>query len=114
LSRRDLLGDAIARAREGIAVCRSQARMAADYLGELKDVPGFAAQYLVDGKAPEQGARLAFPRLADTLDHLAHSGFDDFYRGDVAAEIAADLERAGAPVTRADLDKHEARLVRPL
>ena len=25
------------------------------------------------------------PRLADTLDQLAHAGFDDFYRGDVAA-----------------------------
>ena len=32
------------------------------------------------------------PRLADTLAHLAHAGLDDFYRGDVAREIAADLD----------------------
>ena len=54
------------------------------------------------------------PRLADTLDQLAHAGFDDFYRGDVAAEIAADLEAVGSPVTRDDLRRHEARLREPL
>ena len=41
-------------------------------------------------------------RLADTLDQLAQAGFQDFYRGDVAIGIAADLERIGSPVTRRD------------
>ena len=70
---------------------------------ELKAVPGFAAHFLVDGKPPEAGRVLVQERLADTLDQLAHAGFDDFYRGDIAVEIAADLEEAQAPVTRADL-----------
>ncbi len=39
---------------------------------------------------------------------------DDFYRGDVGREIAADLERIGSPVTRADLEKYEARIAEPL
>ena len=34
------------------------------------------------------------------------AGLDDFYRGDVGREIAADLERIGSPVTRADLEKY--------
>ena len=38
----------------------------------------------------------------------------DFYRGDVGREIAADLERIGSPVTRADLEKYEARIAEPL
>ncbi len=38
----------------------------------------------------------------------------DFYRGDVGREIAADLERIGSPVTRADLEKYEARIAEPM
>jgi hypothetical protein len=38
--------------------------------------------------------------LAATLEQLGHAGLDDFYRGDVGREVAADLERAGSPVTR--------------
>ena len=47
--------------------------------------------------------------LAATLDQLAHAGLDDFYRGDVGREIAADLERIGSPVTRADLERYRAQ-----
>ena len=114
LDRRDLLADAIGRAREGTNVTRSQSRMTAKNLEILSPVFGFAEHFLIDGKPPEAGARLVQARLADTLDHLARAGFADFYKGDVAAEIAADLEEAGAPVTRADLAGHEARLVAPL
>jgi gamma-glutamyltranspeptidase len=54
------------------------------------------------------------PALAATLDQLAHAGLDDFYRGDVGREIAADLERIGSPVTRADLVRYQARVAEPL
>ena len=114
LSRRDLLGDAIRFAREGVAVSPSWWRKTAANVETLKDVPGFAAHFLADGKAPEIGTIWRQPRLADTLDQLAHAGFGDFYRGDVAAEIAADLEAVGSPVTRDDLRRHEARLRAPL
>ena len=43
--------------------------------------------------------------FADTLEQLTHAGLDDFYRGDVGREIAADLERIGSPVTRDDLEQ---------
>ena len=35
-------------------------------------------------------------------------------RGDVGREIAADLERIGSPVTRADLERYEAKVAEPL
>ncbi len=114
LSRRDLLGDAIRHAREGVPVSPSWWRKTVGNVETLKDVPGFAAHFLADGKAPEIGTNWRQPRLADTLDRLAHAGFGDFYRGDVAAEIAADLEEVGSPVTRDDLRRHEARLREPL
>ena len=52
--------------------------------------------------------------MAQTLGQLAHAGLDDFYRGDVAREIAGDLERIGAPVTRADLKAYRAVWREPL
>jgi oxamate amidohydrolase len=109
-----LLGSAIGHARDGYAVSRSQARLSAEKLAELKDVPGFAAVFLPDGKPPREGATLRQSALAATLEQLAHAGLDDFYRGDVGREIAADLERIGSPVTRADLMACRAVLAEPL
>ncbi len=109
-----LLAGAIKHAREGYTVRRSQARLTAEKLDELKDVPGFATTFLVDGKPPEEGATLRQSALAATLDHLAHAGLDDFYRGDVGREIATDLERNGCPVTRADLEQYRAIVDTPL
>jgi gamma-glutamyltranspeptidase/glutathione hydrolase len=111
---RDLLADAIRFAKDGIAVSPSQFRMTEKNGKDLAGLPGFAETFLVGGKTPAIGAKMAFPRLADTLDALAHAGFADFYRGDVAAEIGADLAALGAAVARADLAVHQARLVEPL
>lgn len=114
MSRRDLLADAIRRSREGIVVSRSQSEMAARNRDGSPWPAGFGDTFLVDGKAPEIGSLMKLERLSDTLDHLAHAGYDDFYRGDVAATVAADLESVGSPVTRADLADHQARLATPL
>src|SRR5713226_2598350 len=110
----DLLAPAIVHANEGTLVTRSQARFTAEKLAELKDVPGFAQTFLLDGKPPDAGATLKQPALAATLDHLVHAGLDDFYRGDVGREIAGDLDRVGSPVTRADLERCRATLAAPL
>jgi oxamate amidohydrolase len=110
----DLLAPAIAHAREGTIVTRSQARFTAEKLAELKDVPGFAPTFLLDGKPPQAGATLKQAALAATLDHVAHAGLDDFYRGDVGREIAGDLDRVGSPLARADLESCRATLAEPL
>jgi oxamate amidohydrolase len=109
-----LLEAAIRHARDGYKVTASQARLTAEKLDELADVPGFAATFLVDGKPPAAGGVLRQPALAASLDHLANVGLDDFYRGDVGREIAADLARIGSPITRADLEAVRAGLTEPL
>jgi gamma-glutamyltranspeptidase/glutathione hydrolase len=109
-----LLGAAIRRAREGYVVTRSQARLTTEHLAELKDAPGFARTFLADGKPPDAGTTLRQAALAATLEQLAHAGLDDFYRGDVGHELAADLERIGSPVTRADITQYRANLAEPL
>jgi len=109
-----LLAPAIRQAREGYTVTRSQARLTAEKLAECRDAPGFAQTFLIDGKPPAEGATLKQAALAATLDHLANAGLADFYRGDVGREIAADLARIGSPVTRADLERYEAKVAEPL
>ena len=109
-----LLGHAIRHAGDGYTVTRSQARLTTEKLAELANMPGFASTFLVDGKPPAAGTTLRQSALAATLDHLARVGLDDFYRGDIGREIAADLERIGSPVTRADLAACRATLAEPL
>src|SRR4051812_17911549 len=110
----ELLGHAIRNAREGFAASRSFANDVAAKLGELQHVPGFAKTFMIDGRPVARGARFRQPALAATLEHLAQAGLHDFYRGDVGREIAADLERIGSPVTRADLERCRASVAAPL
>jgi gamma-glutamyltranspeptidase/glutathione hydrolase len=109
-----LLGAAIRHARDGYTVTRSQARLTAEKLPEMDKAVGFRDAFLIDGKVPEVGARLKQNAFAATLEQLAHAGLDDFYRGDVGREIAADLERIGSPVTRACLESFHATVEAPL
>lgn len=114
-----LLEDAIRHAREGYAVAASEQRYwerekGGATLAALTAVPGFMEAFSIDGEPPRAGDLRKAPRLADTLDHLAGAGLSDFHRGDIAREIAADLERLGSPVTRDDLRRYEARRMRPL
>ncbi|HEY6259054.1 MAG TPA: gamma-glutamyltransferase [Xanthobacteraceae bacterium] len=110
----DLLAAAVAHAREGFAISRSQADCTKFALSGLKGAPGFAETFLVDGKPPGEGTTLKQRALAATLEQLAHAGLDDFYRGDVGREIAGDLDRIGSPVTRADLEACRATIAEPL
>ncbi len=109
-----LLADAIRHAREGVPVSASEARYVLPELDTLHDAPNFSATFLKEGKPYPAGEVRALPKLAATLEQLAHAGLNDFYRGDVGREIAADLERLGAPVTRADLEAYAARERAPL
>jgi gamma-glutamyltranspeptidase len=109
-----LLEDAIEYARNGFPVTVSQSRFTAEKQAECLEAPGFVDTFLVDGKAPAAGARFKQPALGETLARIAAAGTDDFYRGELARRIAADLARAGAPVTGEDLARHQAQEVVPL
>ncbi|MGB0577369.1 MAG: gamma-glutamyltransferase family protein [Alphaproteobacteria bacterium] len=109
-----LFEDAIQHARNGTPVSGTLHRNAAGKLDELKDVPGFAETFLVDGVAPDEGHNLKLPALADTFERLAAAGLDDFYRGDIAHSIAHELEEAGSPLRADDLAQHKALSAEPL
>lgn len=109
-----LLGDAIRLAREGYAIGAAEGRNALLEEEALFAAPGFVDAFLKEGRLPPAGEIRCAPKLAETLEHLSHAGLKDFYRGDVGREIAADLERIGAPITRKDLEDYKARAVKPL
>ena len=109
-----LLEDAIAHAENGVAVVRNLAGDISAKLGEVGAQPGFADVYLNDGAPLKAGARLRQPALAGSLRRLAEAGLDDFYRGDLARDLAAQLEAAGSPLRLEDFERHRALEVTPL
>ena len=114
LALKRLLLDAIGYAQDGIAVTGSQHVATAAKLQELREAPGFARCYVVDGEAPRAGTLFRQPALARTLFRLADEGLDSFYRGTLATELAHELAAVGAPVTLEDLQAHRAAVVTPL
>ncbi|MFN3738462.1 gamma-glutamyltransferase family protein [Hydrogenophaga sp.] len=109
-----LLQDAVRHAHEGVAVSTSQHELTRQKLDGLKNAPGFAEAYLVNGEPPAPGHVLRQPALGDTLHALGQRGLDDFYRGETAARIAAELQRIGSPVRATDLAAYRAHFVTPL
>ncbi|MET3598701.1 gamma-glutamyltransferase family protein [Martelella mangrovi] len=109
-----LLAAAINYAENGIAVTGNQAQCTADKFDGLCDVPGFAGTFLIDGKAPEAGARLCQKPLASTLRQLVAEGLSSYYSGALARIHAGLLEDNGSPLRFDDFAAYEARMVAPL
>jgi gamma-glutamyltranspeptidase/glutathione hydrolase len=109
-----ILADAIHYARSGVPLTESQHTNTAAKLPGLRDVPGYAGQFLVGGAPPPVGSLFRQPSLGSTLERLAGAGLDDFYRGEIGAAIGAALARIGSPVTASDLRAHRAVETAPL
>lgn len=109
-----LLQDAIRYAWEGVPVPQTIHHSANVKRAELENVPGFAEVYLPEGKPLAAGTKFRQPRVADTLARLSQTGLSDFYRGDLARSMAADLEKLGSPLRLADFERYRATTVTPL
>jgi len=105
---RDLLAPAIAQARAGLSVDWFAALKIASAAADLRRYDEAARLYLPEGLVPAppsvgQQQRLALGRLAETLERLAEVGWEDFYRGEIAYAIAADVARMGGVLDAEDL-----------
>lgn len=109
-----LLEAAIFYAENGVVVTEGGAGIAAAKDAELRDQFGYGAVFRPEGRALKAGDVLKQPALAQTLRRLAHAGLSDFYEGALAQSVAADLARAGSPVSLADLNAHAATTPTPL
>lgn len=101
-----LFAPAIGYARDGFPVSPFIALRWAQGAQELKTQPGFAAAFMPGGRAPSAGEIFRFPDQAASLEKIAASGGDAFYRGELADKLQAHAKDNGGAMTRADLDAH--------
>ncbi len=64
--------------------------------------------FLPGDSVPAIGDSFSQPDLAAVLTRLRDRGPDDFYRGETAALIAAEMQRGGGIMTLEDLDRYTA------
>jgi len=76
-------------------------------LQRLGDQPGFSECFAPGGVAPVAGQTFRNPALARTLEHIAQSQGEAFYRGHLARAIVAHAQAHGGALTMADLDNHQ-------
>lgn len=67
-----------------------------------------------NGRAPATGEVWKFTDQADTLEDIARTKGESFYRGRLAKMIAAFSAECGAAMTEADLAAHQADWVEPI
>jgi gamma-glutamyltranspeptidase/glutathione hydrolase len=86
-----------------------------------KYLPGILASEYLRFIALEDGRHLGRPGdlhcrpdLLRTLQRLAREGVESFYRGNIAAEIDADMRRQGGFLRRSDLVRTRTRMRSPL
>ena len=109
----DLFGAAIRHAHDGFPVSPVIARQWAMQAEILHDQPGFEA-FMPRGRTPRAGELWRFEDQASTLDAIARSRGESFYRGALAETIAAAAAANGAALTTADLAAHRCDWVQPI
>jgi gamma-glutamyltranspeptidase / glutathione hydrolase len=114
---RELLLPAVDLAKRGMLVDWYASLLIASTARDLAKDPDAAAIFLEDGQWPViagwtalSSKRLDQSRLAATLAHLAEAGPRDFYAGDIAASLAADVQDKGGCLSRQDLAAYRAHL----
>ncbi|WP_228141735.1 gamma-glutamyltransferase [Marinobacter sp. X15-166B] len=70
--------------------------------------------YKQDGSAYQPGERFRQPELADTLQRIADTGIQDFYEGETAKLIVAEMERNGGLITMEDLANYRPVMREPV
>src|SRR6185437_9427813 len=80
----------------------------------LEEFDNARATYLIDGKAPVEGQVFRNPDLAHTLELIAKSGRDAYYKGEIAHRIDAYFKRIGGDLRYEDFASHHGEWVEPL
>ncbi len=117
---KELLAPSVALAGEGLAVDWWTTLEIASVAAELRRYPASAAAYLKDGLPPsaqwsiKSDVRMPQDRLKAAMARLAEAGPRDFYEGDLARSIAADVQAGGGALSVEDLSAFRAHLRDPL
>jgi gamma-glutamyltranspeptidase/glutathione hydrolase len=112
-----LFESAIGYARDGFIVAPVTANTWQTSFDTLKDFPNWRTAFAPNDRAPLAGEWFACADQARTLEEIAQSHGESFYRGRLAQQIASasPLQRAGLPlITTEDLASHQAEWVNPI
>ncbi|NOJ49868.1 gamma-glutamyltransferase [Bradyrhizobium archetypum] len=116
----ELLAPSVRLAGEGLAVDWWTTVMISSAAADLRRYPASAAAYLLDGLPPNPQwgirsiVRMPQDRLKATMAQLASAGPRDFYEGDLAKSLAADIQASGGALSVEDLAPFRAHLREPL
>lgn len=117
----DLLAPAIDLATEGPLADWYSALLTTSSARLIARDPGLAAIFLDDGTWPKIGGwtatgqqHLDFSGMAATLSRLATHGARDFYEGDIARALVADVQGKGGCLSLDDMAAYRAGFFEPL
>ncbi len=106
-----LLEPAIEYARNGFIVSPVTAAAWNRAAEIYKDFTEFCEMFLPEGRAPGAGEKIAFPDMSKTLERIAETSGEAFYRGDLAEQIIAHSKSHGGLMTKDDFANHRPEWV---
>ena len=112
----EIAAPAVALAKRGLPQDWHTTLKIANSAAILQKYPESARVYLRNGLPPippYQGALSYFRlgNLSETLERLRHAGWRDFYEGEIAAQIVADVKQLGGVLSAEDLRRCKARVM---
>ena len=110
----ELFDSALRHAREGYLVSPTVRRQWQAQVPDLIAQPGFREAFAPTGEAPATGTLFKCPGQAETLQKIAYSKGEEFYRGSLAKAIAEHARNTGGAIDEEDLAAHECDWVEPL
>jgi gamma-glutamyltranspeptidase/glutathione hydrolase len=110
----DLFEPAIRYARDGYAVSPVVAEKWAAAVPLMPRDLGWFEHFMPKGRAPLPGERFASPEMAATLEQIALTDGESFYRGELAAAMTRHSQSAAGAHTLDDFAAHTADWVTPL
>lgn len=112
----ELIRPAVELARKGFPLSYAQAEtLRSERTVQLLDrFPESKRIFLKNGALFEAGDILRQPELARTLDRIARKGAREFYEGETAKTLAAEMTKAGGLITREDLAHYRAIERKPI
>jgi gamma-glutamyltranspeptidase / glutathione hydrolase len=103
-----LFEPAISYARNGFLLSPTIANQWAAQVRIFQSQPGFAEAFMPDGRAPTPGELVKLPDHAVTLEVIAATQGEAFYRGELAARLEAHSSAHGGAMRASDLAAHHA------
>ncbi len=115
LGRQVVMAPAIALARDGFVLAPNDVMLLRTATAGFARDPALARIFLrPDGTPHAVGDRLVQADLANSLQQIADRGADAFYRGPIAAAIAAASQRGGGILSPADFGGYRTRTLAPV